>query len=187
MHTEDPLEVLADIESLRNRTSVALNADGWQWMMVWSIVAFGAGLTVLVDPLDGIAGLYWFGAVPLALLATALLERRSKEQRAVRRDSKPYWSVGATMGIVNFGASMVLEPETIVIVIWVVIGLGFAAFALIDGDRPTTAVYVAASALAVLLGVVSSDAFSAYATISMLFAGLLAGSAVQVFSRYRTA
>ena len=55
MQTDDPLEILADVEALRSRTSTALNADGWQWMTVWSLVAFGAGLTALVDALEGIA------------------------------------------------------------------------------------------------------------------------------------
>jgi hypothetical protein len=187
MHTEDPLELLADVESLRSRTSVALNADGWQWMMIWSVVAFGAGLSVLVDAFESIAGYYWIGAVPIALTVMAILERRSKEQRAVRRDGARYWAVGAAMGIANLGASMVLEAELLVIVIWVVIGLGFASFGLLDGDRPTAGMYLVASALAAMIGTFSSDAFTAYATISMLFAGLLAGSAVQVYSRYQTA
>lgn len=187
MHTEDPLEILADVESLRTRTSVALNADGWQWMMIWSAVAFGAGLTVLVDVLQPIAGYYWFGTVPIALVAMGWLERRSKEQRAVRRDGARYWAVGAAMALANLGASMVLDPEILVIVIWVVMGLGFASFGWLDGDRPTTRMYLAASALSAMIGALSSDAFAAYATISMLFAGLLAGSAVQVYSRYRNA
>jgi hypothetical protein len=185
MQTDDPLEILADIEALRSRTSNALNADGWQWMTVWSLVAFGAGLTALVDALEGIAGFYWMVAVPIALGVTAVLERRSKEQRAVRRDSRPHVRVGAAMLVVNLAASFTLEAEATVIVIWVVIGLGFAAFAHFDGDRPATAIYVVASLLAAGLGTFASDPFAAYAAISMLFAGLLAGSAVQMYSRYR--
>ena len=185
MQTEDPFEILAEIEALRERTSTALNADGWQWMMVWSLVAMGAGLTALIDALEGIAGFYWMVAVPIAFGATTLLERRSKEQRAVRRDSRPYLAVGAAMLVVNLVASFTLEPEWTVIVIWVVIGLGFAVFAHLDGDRPTTALYVVASVLAAALGVIASDPFAAYAAISLSFAGLLAGSAVQVYSRYR--
>lgn len=187
MQTEDPLEILADVEALRHRTSTALHADGWQWMMVWSLVAFGAGVTALVEALEGIAGFYWVGAVPLALIATATLERRSKEQRAVRRDGRPYWAVGAAMGVINVAASFVFEPELIVIVIWVVIGLGFAVFGHLDGDRPTMVMYVVASLFAAALGIVASDAFAAYVAISMLFAGLLAGSAFQMYARYRTA
>jgi uncharacterized membrane protein len=132
MQTEDAFEILADIEGLRARTSTALNADGWQWMVVWSLVALGAGLTALVDALEGIAGFYWMVAVPIAFAATALLERRSKEQRAVRRDSRPYLAVGAAMLAVNLVASFTLEPESTVIVIWVVIGVGFAIFAHLD-------------------------------------------------------
>lgn len=186
MQTEDPLEILAGVEALRDRTSTALNADGWQWMLVWSLVSFGAGLTALVDALEGISGFYWMLAVPIALAATALLERRSKEHRAVRRDVRPYWRVGATMLAVNLLASVALEPEAIVIVIWVVIGLGFAMFAHLDGDRPTTVMYGGASVVSAALGILASDAFAAYAAISMMFSGLLAGSAVQVYSRYRT-
>lgn len=186
MQIEDPREMLADVESLRTRTSVALNADGWQWMMVWSIVSFGAGISVVVDVLQPAAGFYWFAAVPIALVATATLERRSKEQRAVRRNGGKYWTVGAAMGLANFGGSMVLETEVLVIVIWVVLGLGFAAFGWLDDDRPTAMMYLAASALATMIGLLSSEPLVAYATLSMLFAGLLAGSAVQVYSRYRT-
>ncbi len=185
MQTEDPLEILADVEALRHRTSTALNADGWQWMTVWSLVAFGAGLTALVDALEGVSGFYWMLAVPVALGVTALLERRSKEQRAVRRDSRPYITVGAAMLVVNLVASFMFEAEATVIVIWVVIGLGFAAFAHFDGDRPTTVMYVGAALLAVGLGIFAADPFDAYAATSMLFAGLLAGSAVQVYSKYR--
>ena len=186
MQTEDPVEILADVETLRYRTSTALNADGWQWMAVWSLVAFGAGVTALVEALERVAGFYWIVAVPLALIATAMLERRSKEQRAVRRDGRPYWAVGAAIGLINVAASFLLEPELIVIVIWVVIGLGFAVFAHLDGDRPSMSMYVVASLLAVALGIFASDAFAAYVAISMLFAGLLAGSAFQVYARYRT-
>lgn len=185
MQTEDPFEILADIEALRDRTTTALNADGWQWMMVWSLVALGAGLTALVEPLDAIAGFYWMIAVPIAFATTALLERRSKEQRAVRRDSRPYVAVGAAMLVVNLIASFTLEPETTVIVIWMVIGLGFAVFAHLDGARAATIMYVSAAILAGAIGLFASDPFSAYAAISMLFGGLLAGSAVQVYWRYR--
>lgn len=185
MQTEDPLEVLADVEALRHRTSKALNADGWQWMAVWSLVAFGAGLTALVEVLEPISGFYWMLTVPIALAATILLERRSKEQRAVRRDSRPYVAVGATMLLVNLVASFALEAESTVIVIWVVIGLGFAMFAHFDGDRPTTVMYAIASLLAGGVGILASDPFAAYAAISLLFGGLLAGSAVQVYARYR--
>lgn len=187
MQTEEPLEILADVEALRHRTTAELNADGWQWMVIWSLVAFGAGVTALVEALEGMAGFYWMAAVPIALIATAVVERRSKEQRAVRRDIGPYWAVGSAMGVANVAVSFVFEPEVIVIVIWVVIGLGFAMFAHFDRDRPTTVMYVVASLLAAGLGIVASDAFAAYAAISMLFAGLLAGSAVQVYARYRTA
>ncbi len=185
MYTEDPFEVLADVESLKKRTSVALNADRWQWMMVWSVVAFGAGLTVLVQALDPIAGLYWIGSVPLALVATAYLQQRSRNQRAVRRNGRPYWVIGAAMGVANLLASMMLDAELLVIVIWIVIGLGFAAFAVLDGDGPTASMYLGASFLAGVMGRLSDDSFMAYAAISTLFAGLLAGSAVQVYARYR--
>jgi hypothetical protein len=83
-------------------------------------------------------------------------------------------------------ASFVLEAEATVIVIWVVIGLGFAMFAHLDGDRPTTVMYVGASMVSASLGMLAADVFAAYAAISMMFAGLLAGSAVQVYARYRT-
>ena len=185
MQTEDPFEILADIEALRERTSTALNADGWQWMMVWSLVALCAGLTALVDALEEIAGFYWMVAVPIAFAATALLERRSKEQRAVRRDSRPYLAVGATMLVVNLVASFTLEPESTVIVIWVVIGLGFATFAHLDGTRAASMMYVYAALLSGVIGVLATDSFAAYAAISTMFAGLLAGSAVQVYWRYR--
>lgn len=185
MQTEDPFEILADIEALRERTSAALNADGWQWMMVWSLVALGAGLTALVETLEAIAGFYWMIAVPIAFLATSLLERRSKEQRAVRRDSRPYVAVGAAMLFVNLVASFTLEPEATVIVIWVVIGLGFAVFAHLDEARAATIMYVSAAMLAGFIGLLARDPFAAYAAISMLFSGLLAGSAVQVYWRYR--
>ena len=185
MQIEDPTDILADVEALKARTSRALNADGWQWMLVWSLVAFGAGLTALVEALEAVAGFYWMLAVPLALAVTVLLERRSKDHRAVRRDSRPYVAVGATMLALNLAASFTFEAEVTVIVIWVVIGIGFAVFARIDGDRASSVMYLAASGFTAVLGFVASDPFAVYAAISMLFAGLLAGSAVQVYSRYR--
>jgi hypothetical protein len=184
---EDTVGILADIEALRNRTNRELNADGWQWMLVWSLVAFGASITVLVDALENVAGYYWIAAVPIALAATAFLESRSKQQRAVRRDMRPYWTIGAGIGILNLLASLTLESEMIVIVIWIVIGVGFAGFAILDRDRPTAVMFFTAALITALLGFLSADPFIAYATISMLYAGLLAGSAVQVYGRYRSA
>ncbi len=185
MHTDDALEMLADVETLRDRTSHALNADGWQWMAVWSVVSLGAGLSVLVTALEDIASFYWFVAVPVSLIATGLLERRSKQQRAVRRDPGRYWAIGGAIALVNFGAGAFLESDVLVVVIWVVIGLGFAGFALLDEDLPTAVMFGVAAVIAAVFGVYATDRFDAYGATSLLYAGLLAGSAVQVYSRYR--
>ena len=183
--TDDPQELLADVASLRGRTQDLLNADGWQWMLVWGIVAFGAAFSVFLEALNVVAGFYWFAAVPAALMATSALERRSKTLRPVRRDQRPYWAIGALIGVVNFGGSLVVEAEVFVIMIWVVIGLGFAGFAIIDRDIPTATLFVAAALIAVVLGAAIDDAAVAYGAISLLFAGLLSGSAMQTYTRYR--
>ena len=184
--TEDPTTLLDDVEALRSRTNAALNADGWRWTLVWSLVSLGAGLTVAVDWLNELASFYWFAAVPLAFIATAVLEQRSKSQRAVRRDGGRYWAIGAAMAVANFGASMVMPTNALVIFIWIVVGLGFAGFAALDGDNAAVVLFLSAAVLALVVGMVVEDAAVAYAAISVLFAGLLAGSAAQIYSRYRT-
>ena len=184
--TGDPSTLLDDVTALRTRTHAALNADGWQWMMVWSLVSLGAGLTVAVDALNDLGGLYWFGAVPLAFVATGLIERRAQSRRAVRRDGRKYWTIGIAMGVANFGASVVMPTEMLVIFIWIVVGLGFAGFAVLDHDRAAVIMFSMAAVLALLLGIVIDDAATAYASISFLFAGLLAGSSAQIYSRYGT-
>ena len=103
----------------------------------------------------------------------------------MRRDGRPYLAVGAAMLVVNLVASFTLEPESTVIVIWVVIGLGFAVFAHLDGTRAASMMYVFAAVLSGVIGLLANDRFAAYAAISTMFACLLAGSAVQVYWRYR--
>ncbi len=184
--TEDPSTTLDAVQALRSRTNAALNADGWRWMIVWSLVSLGAGLTVAVDSLNDLASSYWFGAVPLAFIATAVLEQRSKAQRAVRRNGGRYWAIGGAMAIVNFGASTVMPTNALVIFIWIVVGLGFAGFAALDGDAAAVLMFLSAAVVALAVGIAVSDEAVAYVAISFMFAGLLAGSSAQIYSRYRT-
>ncbi len=170
--------MLADAGHMRRATRRELHAHGWQWYVVWAIVSAGASASTLTT-----AGKwYWLMATPLGLAATVAVCTHEDRQSGVQRQQGPYWLIGGTIALINFAAGALLPVDAVLVVVWVVFGFGFVAFAWL-GNQPTIAVLFALLAVAIAIaGVVVPHTLTLYVVVGLVYAATMAGVAVGIRS-----
>lgn len=175
MSRHEAQDILAEVSEIQSTTRARLHAHGWQWMVVWSGAFVGAALTAMVPAWQEFAGRYWLYAVPIALVLTALVSWREESRSPVRQRELPYWMIG--LGITGgcFGASALLPESAVVVVIWVILGFGFAAFAWLERVPSAAWMLSAMAVLAGVLGLVVEDTYQLYPALSLSFGAALAG------------
>lgn len=171
--------LLAEIGRLQHGTRVRLLSQGWQWLVVWSLVCLGAAVSSLL-PWTVVGAWYWAVAVPVAIAATAVLDVRAQRHCQVRRRNWPYWMVGAAITVLNTVGSVVLPPEVLVIWLWVVLATGFAAIMAIDRVYWGAWVMGTLAVSAVAAGLVVADTFVLYPILAVSHAAALAVAALGV-------
>jgi hypothetical protein len=169
--------LIDEVEGIKAHTRGELRSTGWQWLTVWSVAFFGAALTALVPAWESIAGFYWVLAVPVALVVTAVISWKVELPAPVRRRQGPYWAVGAGITIAATAASLLLPESAIVVVIWVIMGLGFAGFAWLERIVPAAWLLAAMAVISGMLGMIVADPFALYPVLALAFSFALAGIA----------
>lgn len=158
-------EILLDeIGRVRRTTRSRVGEHTWVSFLVWAVVFAGAALV------GGAVRWYWVAAVPLALAVTALIECRLSWVRTVRRGEGRYWLIGGAISLLCFGGGAVLPLPISAAWVWVVLGLGFAGFALLEHHLDAALVMAGLSAVAVLSGLTISDPEVVYRGLGVLFA-----------------
>lgn len=178
IEAEEARTLLADAGYMRRATRRELQAHGWQWYIVWAIVTAGASASTLTAA----GGWYWLVAAPLGMAATVAVCQREDRRSGVQRQQGPYWLIGGAIALINFAAGALLPVETVVVIVWVVFGFGFVAFAWLD-NQPTIAVLFALLALAVAMaGVVVPDPVTLYVVVGLVYAATMTGVAIGIRS-----
>jgi hypothetical protein len=169
------LESADDLQAAARRE---INAHSWQWFLVWAVVCLGAAVSAFTP----IAGWFWIVGVPVGIGGTIAISARQHERSGVQRYPGGYWLIGGAMTVINFGASALLSDEVIVVVIWVVFGLGFTGFAMLE-RQPGAAVIFACLALATgIAGALVPDTFDLYVVAGIVFALAMVVVAVRIRS-----
>ena len=140
--TQQARGLLQEVAGIKAGTRADLRAQGWQWLLVWSGLFFGAALTALVPDWEEIGDRYWFVAVPLGLVLTFVVAWRVERNSPVRRKAWPYWTIGGVMTLTGFAAGVYLPDSANVVLLWVMYGFGFAGFLLLE--RLTAAAWLLA-------------------------------------------
>jgi hypothetical protein len=178
MSTKDRQEargLLDEVAEIKSTTRAQLYAIGWQWLVIWAVAFFGAALTAMVPVLQPYADVYWMFATPISLVLTAVVSTRVESRSPVRQRSLPYWLVGAGIAIGTFGVSLVLPDEAIVVVVWVILGFGFAAFAWLERAEPAAWLLAGMAVVSGALGLIVEDTFALYPALALAFSAALAG------------
>lgn len=178
MHAMDHQEargLLEELTEIKSATRATLHAYSWQWLVVWSLIFLGAGVMALVPAWEHLGGSYWAVAVPLGVLATAVISVKIEARSPVRQRPIPYWMVGGAITIATGLASILLPDTAIVVVIWVILGLGFAFFAWLEKVTPAAWLLAGMSVGSALLGLVVDDTFDLYPALALSFSAVLAG------------
>lgn len=156
--------LVEDVERVRVDTRSVVGRYTWTWCAVWAVVFAGA------SALGPRAVWYWPVAVPTALAVTAILDVRWSWSRTVRRSDSRYWLLGGAITVLCFGGGAILPPEVAVAWVWIVLGLGFAGFALIEHHRMTAAALAGLSLLSLLAGAAIPDPELVYRLLGAVFA-----------------
>lgn len=175
MSQQEARGILEEVSQIQSATRARLYAHGWQWMVVWALTFFGAALTGIIPAWQDFAGVYWLYAVPVALGLTAWISWREESRSPVRQRELPYWIIGLGITVGCFGASALLPESAVVVVIWVILGLGFAAFAWLERVIPAARMLAAMAVLSGVLGMVVEDTFQLYPALGFAFGAALAG------------
>jgi hypothetical protein len=163
--------LLAEVGDLKRGTRAVLQRDGWQWLLVWGAVCLGAALSAYTP----LAPWYWIVVVPVALVATWIVQERTEGRAPVRVKAWPYWTIGGAITVAAFGASFAFATEVTVVVVWVVFGLGFMGFSLLERQRAAAGVFLGLAGIATFLGVVTEDRLGLYPVLGFMFAITMAG------------
>lgn len=156
--------LLEEIGRVRRSTRSRIGEHTWMAFVVWAVVFAGAALV------GGAAPWYWAAAVPVALAVTALIECRLSWARTVRRGEGRYWLIGGAISVLCFGGGAFLPVAVVAAWVWVVLGLGFAGFALLEHHSEAALVMAGLSGVALLAGVTVSDPEVVYRGLGVLFA-----------------
>ena len=163
-------EILAEVGRVRRITRGTLAAGSWRYLAVWSAVFAGSWIASYFP----IAGYYWVFALPLGYLGMWLMYR-GQQPAAWNRDA-PYWITGVGIGVVNTAASLLLPDEAVVVVVWVVIGLGFGVLSWLDRQPAAAALFIGLGAASAVLGFVVDDPFGLYTALALVFTLACAGA-----------
>lgn len=186
-HTGDALSVvdrqeaaglLDELTHIKSTTRATLYAYAWQWQAVWVLTFFGAGLVAVVPDWQHIAGLYWAFATPVSVVSTILISIKVESRSPLRQRPLPYFVVAGAITAGTSMTSLFLPDAAIVVVVWVIVGFGFAAFAWLERVLPAARLLAVMSVIAGLLGLVVEDTFQLYPAIAFAFSAALAGTVI---------
>ena len=158
-----PDEILAEVDRLRRMTRGALAEGSWRYLAIWSVVFLGSWITSLFP----VGQYYWIVGVPAGYLGMWLMFR-GQEPAAWNRDA-PYWGTGLSIAVANTAASLLLPDEAIVVVVWVVIGLGFGVLSWLDRQPAAAALFFGLGFASGVLGLVAEDRFVLYSALALVF------------------
>lgn len=173
----DARELLKELAEIRASTRNDLAAGAWQWLTVWSLVFVGAAVVGLVPALEDLTEVYWLLAVPVALILTAIIAVRTDFKSRVRRRALPYVVVSLAMTLGAYGASFLLVGRRGVVLVWVVLGFGFAALAWIERQKAPAVLFAALGVLSAVLALVAADSHALYPMLSLAFGAAIGGVA----------
>lgn len=158
-----PDEILAEVGRVRRLTRGALADGSWRYLAVWSVVFLGSWITSFFP----VGKYYWILAVPAGYFGMWLMFR-GQQPAAWNRDA-PYWITGLAIAVLNTGAGLFLPDEAIMVVVWVVIGLGFGVLSWLDRQPAAAGLFFGLGLAAGVLGVVVEDRFSLYNVLALVF------------------
>ncbi len=159
----NPDEILAEIGRVRRLTRGALADGSWRYLAVWSVVFFGSWATSFLP-----AGrYYWIVALPAGYVGMWLM-MRGQQPAAWNRDA-PYWITGAGIAVANTAAGLLLPDEAIVVVVWVVNGLGFGVLSWLDRQPAASGLFFGLGLASGGLGLAVEDRFMLYSVLALGF------------------
>ena len=167
--------LIEEVAEIQSTTRARLHASGWQWLVIWAVAFLGAALTAMVPAWQSFADVYWAFATPISLVLTIVVSTRVEARSPVRQRALPYWLVGLGIAAGSFGVGAMLPDEAVVVLVWVIIGFGFAAFAWLERVEPAAWLLGAMAMLSGALGLVVKDTFDLYPVLALSFSAALAG------------
>jgi len=175
MDHQEARGLLDELTAIQSTTRARLHASGWQWLVIWAAAFFGAAITAMVPAWRPVSDVYWMFATPIGLLLTVMVSYRLDARSPVRQRALGYWITAAGITISSLAASALLPDEAVVIVVWVILGFGFAAFAWLERVEPAAWLLAAMAILSGVLGLVVEDTFQLYPALALSFSAALAG------------
>lgn len=175
MDRQEAQGLLEEVAQIQSTTRARLHASGWQWLVIWSVAFLGAAVTALVPTLQPIAGIYWVFATPISLVLTVVVSARAEARSPVRQRALPYWLIGLGIAVSSVVANVMLPDAALVVVVWVILGFGFAAFAWLERVEPAAWMLASMAVGAGALGVAVEDTFALYPVLAISFSAALAG------------
>jgi hypothetical protein len=170
-----PDEILAEVGRVRRLTRGTLAEGSWRYLTVWSVVFFGSWATSFFY----VGRYYWIVALPAGYLGMWLMFR-GQDPAAWNRDA-PYWITGAGIAVVNTVAGVLLPDEAIVVVVWVVIGLGFGVLSWLDRQPAASGLFFGLGLASGVLGLVVEDRFLLYSVLALVFTLASGGAAITLW------
>ena len=170
-----PDEILAEVGRLRRMTRGALADGSWRYLAVWSVVFLGSWITSFFP----VGQYYWIVGVPAGYLGMWLM-LRGQQPPAWNRDA-PYWGTGVAIAVANIAAGLLLPDEAIVVVVWVVIGLGFGVLSWLDRQPAAAALFFGLGLASGVLGMVVEDRFVLYSSLALGFTLASAGAGLTLW------
>jgi hypothetical protein len=168
--TSNPDELLAEVIRVRRLTRGALADGSWRYLAVWSVVFLGSWITSFYP----IGQFYWILGLPVGYIGMWLMFR-GQQPAAWNRDA-PYWITGLSIAVVNTAAGLILPDEAVVVVVWVVIGIGFGVLSWLDRQPVASGLFFGLGVASGVLGLVVEDRFLLYNALALVFT-LAAGGA----------
>lgn len=179
---DEARRLLSEMDDIKEGTREEFRDGAWQWLLVWSGVCLGASISAYTP----VAGWYWAIGAPIGLVLTVFVGMRVDQRLPVRRKAWPYFAVGAGIAVANTAVSMLLGEEVVVVAVWVVLGLGFAALTALDRMPSASALFIVVSLGTIVAGMWTRDPFGLYPALGLLFAVTLAALAGAIRLRMRT-
>lgn len=175
MDQQEARGLLEELIEIKSTTRARLHSTGWPWLSIWSVAFLGAGLVALVPAITEYSDIYWMFATPISLALTFWVSSRLDSRSPVRQRATPYWLIGLAITVATFAASSLLPDSAIVVVVWVILGFGFAAFAWLERVIPAVWLLSAMAVFSAGLGLVVDDTFALYPVLALSFSAALAG------------
>ncbi|MEX0667530.1 MAG: hypothetical protein WD313_04305, partial [Acidimicrobiia bacterium] len=117
--------------------------------------------------------------IPAGYLGMWLMYR-GQQPAAWNRDA-PYWITGLAIAVANTAAGLLLPDEAIVVVVWVVIGLGFGMLSWLDRQPAASALFFGLGLASGVLGVVVENRFILYSVLALVFTLASAGAGLTLW------